>query len=89
MLKFLNLTSLAFYSFFGLPALFFCCTEGAKADQATKENEPLSEEVSWNCGGAVSYQGYDYATVLIGEQCWFAENLRNENYQNGDVIPSA
>ena len=25
------------------------------------------------CGDPVSYQGYDYATVLIGEQCWFAE----------------
>ena len=29
-----------------------------------------------------------YATVLIGEQCWFAENLRSENYENGDAIPS-
>ena len=41
-----------------------------------------------NCGDPISYQGYDYATVLIGEQCWFAENLRNLNYQNGDTIPS-
>ena len=41
-----------------------------------------------NCGDPVSYQGYDYAIVLIGDQCWFAENLRNENYENGDVIPS-
>ena len=40
------------------------------------------------CGDPVSYQGYDYATVLIGEQCWFAENLRSENYQNGDAIPA-
>ena len=40
------------------------------------------------CGDPVSYQGYDYATVLIGEQCWFAENLRNENYENGDLISS-
>ena len=40
------------------------------------------------CGDPVGYQGYDYATVLIGEQCWFAENLRNENYENGDVIPT-
>ncbi len=40
------------------------------------------------CGDPVSYQGYDYATVLIGDQCWFAENLRNENYDNGDAIPS-
>ena len=41
-----------------------------------------------SCGDPVSYQGYDYATVLIGEQCWFAENLRSENYENGDAIPS-
>jgi uncharacterized protein (TIGR02145 family) len=40
------------------------------------------------CGDPLSYQGYDYATVLIGEQCWFAENLRSENYENGDAIPS-
>ena len=40
------------------------------------------------CGNPVSYQGYDYATVLIGDQCWFAENLRSENYENGDAIPS-
>ena len=40
------------------------------------------------CGDPVSYQGYEYATVLIGDQCWFAENLRNQNYDNGDAIPS-
>ena len=41
----------------------------------------------WNCGDPISYHGYDYETVLIGEQCWFAENLRNEHYANGDAIP--
>ena len=41
-----------------------------------------------DCGDPVNYQGYDYTTVLIGEQCWFAENLRSENYENGDAIPS-
>ena len=40
------------------------------------------------CGDPVSYQGYEYATVQIGDQCWFAENLRNRYYQNGDSIPS-
>ena len=25
--------------------------------------------------------------MQIGEQCWFAENLRNEHYANGDAIP--
>ena len=48
----------------------------------------LPSEPPFSCGDPVSYQGYDYATVLIGEQCWFAENLRSENYENGDAIPS-
>ena len=36
----------------------------------------------------VTYQGYDYDIVAIGEQCWFAENLRVESYANGDLIAS-
>ena len=48
----------------------------------------ICEAQPFPCGDPVSYQGYDYATVLIGEQCWFAENLQNENYDNGDAIPS-
>ena len=34
---------------------------------------PVAE---WTCGDPVSYHGYDYETVFIGEQCWFAENSR-------------
>ena len=45
---------------------------------------PVAE---WTCGDPVSYHGYDYETVLIGEQCWFAENLRSLMYRNGDEIP--
>ena len=33
-------------------------------------------ETSWECGDPLEYQGYDYETVQIGEQCWFAENAR-------------
>ena len=38
------------------------------------------------CGDLVDYQGYEYATVQIGDQCWFAENLRASKYRNGDTI---
>ena len=48
--------------------------------------EPETGEFS--CGDPMNYHGYDYATVQIGEQCWFAENLRTELYANGDPIPS-
>jgi uncharacterized protein (TIGR02145 family) len=30
----------------------------------------------FTCGNPLGYQGYDYETVLIGEQCWFSENCR-------------
>jgi uncharacterized protein (TIGR02145 family) len=41
------------------------------------------------CSGAevVRFNGYDYPTVAIGAQCWFKENLRSDNYRNGDAIP--
>ena len=43
-----------------------------------------------SCGDqtSVSYQGHDYNIVSIGTQCWFAENLRNTNYRNGNAIPN-
>jgi uncharacterized protein (TIGR02145 family) len=42
----------------------------------------------FTCGDPLQYQGYDYETVQIGEQCWFADNLRSELYANGDGILS-
>ena len=50
-------------------------------------NEP--ETAEWTCGDPVNYHGFDYATVQIGEQCWFAENLRTELYKNGDTLLSS
>jgi uncharacterized protein (TIGR02145 family) len=28
------------------------------------------------CGSSISHEGYNYTTVLIGDQCWFSENCR-------------
>ena len=53
-------------------------------------SEYIAEDGSGPCEGlgTVTYQGHDYQLVEIGDQCWFQENLRNENYENGDAIPS-
>jgi len=48
---------------------------------------PEPETPEWGCGDPVNYHGYDYSTVQIGDQCWFAENLRTEYFQNGESIP--
>jgi uncharacterized protein (TIGR02145 family) len=45
--------------------------------------------LNWTCGCAMEYHGYEYETILIGEQCWFSENLKTEHYRTGDFIPSS
>ncbi|MDA9864586.1 fibrobacter succinogenes major paralogous domain-containing protein, partial [Flavobacteriales bacterium] len=53
---------------------------------------------TWACGDPVTHWGYNYATVLIGGQCWFAENCRhmptisaptNLGTSNPDTLPRA
>lgn len=35
----------------------------------------------------VTFDDHTYNLVGIGTQCWFKENLRSDNYRNGDAIP--
>jgi uncharacterized protein (TIGR02145 family) len=47
-----------------------------------------SAAAAFTCGtSTVSYDGHNYTTVVIGSQCWFKENLRNDNYNDGTAIP--
>ena len=58
-------------------------------DFLTQFGAECTPETAFTCVSPVSYQGYDYETVQIGDQCWFAENLRATQYSNGSNIPVA
>jgi uncharacterized protein (TIGR02145 family) len=63
------------------------CTVGWTGEDCSERAFVFSE----NCGTTeqVSYQGDVYDVVQVGSQCWFAENLRTQQYRNGDPIPGS
>jgi uncharacterized protein (TIGR02145 family) len=74
---------------------YVCPVQGCTDTQASNFN-PLAviEDGSCfygpaQCGGqsTVTFDGHTYNLVGIGTQCWFKENLRSDNYRNGDAIP--
>jgi uncharacterized protein (TIGR02145 family) len=54
----------------------------------TSYGDTITFTTSFACGtSTVTYDGHNYTTVSIGSQCWFKENLRNDNYRDGTAIP--
>lgn len=61
------------------------CPEGWTGEDCSIE-VVVDEPVVPSCA-PVDFNGYVYEVIEIGEQCWFAENLRTDQYTNGDPIP--
>ncbi|MBU0765732.1 MAG: T9SS type A sorting domain-containing protein [Bacteroidetes bacterium] len=68
--------------------IYGCMLDVASVDSLYHEGGwPLDGPFS--CGDSLLdvRDGQYYQTVLIGQQCWMAENLNTSQYQNGDPIP--
>ena len=60
-------------------------------ERLTVQNERLSgidpNPSNFTCGDTVQdIDGNEYPTVQIGNQCWFAKNLRTTRYNDGTSI---
>nr|AOE13987.1 conserved hypothetical protein [uncultured bacterium] len=66
----------------------WCVTNigGEPSNFGNSGTDPVWGTCPYNCGDPYTYEGHSYATVLIGTQCWFAENLRSENYNTEAAI---
>ena len=67
--------------------------EGCTSELASNF-DPLAEVDDGSCvfdvvyGDSVTFWEETYATVIIGEAEWFAEDLRTRYFSNGDALPS-
>lgn len=39
----------------------------------------------WQCGSDCSYQGHVYRTTQVGSQCWFADDLKETQYNSTNI----
>ena len=63
-----------------LLSVFGLCSDWGSVD--------CPDSLEFTCSDPVDFDNYAYETVLIGSQCWFAENLRTTVYANGELIPA-
>jgi uncharacterized protein (TIGR02145 family) len=78
--------------------LTYLCENPGCMDPTADNYDPYAIEMDNSClwaegspicdyQNSYTFDGYTYKLVAVGEQCWFAENLRSEHYANGDSIP--
>jgi len=66
------------------------CTDPAYVEYdaaANADDGSCATLIDPNCVD-VAMDGHTYSVVQIGDQCWFAENLRTTVYADGDLIPA-
>jgi len=62
------------------------CGGDCAADENNDGICDIAQAAIINDCDAVDYYGYTYQTVLIGDQCWFQDDLRTNTYLDGNRI---
>ncbi len=62
------------------------CTDAADANYDPAANTDDGSCASNSCS-SIEFDDYTYSLVEIGDQCWFAENLRTTVYADDSSIP--
>ena len=62
------------------------CTDAADANYDPAANTDDGSCASNSCS-SIEFDDYTYSLVAIGDQCWFAENLRTTVYADDSSIP--
>jgi uncharacterized protein (TIGR02145 family) len=83
------LTSLSFNTTYFVRAYAINSVGTAYGNQQSFTTANIDSGVVSIPGAGVSYNGYTYSSVVIGNgQEWMAENLQTDKYRNGDPIPT-
>ena len=64
---------------------FNSCNSGSNS---SKKNEDELLEIQPNDEIVTDIDGNKYATIKIGNNIWFASNLKTTRFSNGDKIPN-
>ena len=63
------------------------CTDSTYEEYDINANTDDGSCITLSSCAPVSFDGYTYSVVEIGDQCWFAENLQTTSYADGSEIP--
>jgi hypothetical protein len=74
---------LAHFGFFGVVLL---ASQVSARSQCVVTSELRDAAGVFECGSEVVFNGYAYQTVQIGDQCWFAENVRTDALPRAEAV---
>lgn len=59
------------------------------AGTASGDTMSFTAAAPFACGNTVTFDGYSYRTATVAGECWFVDNLRSTNLNDGTPIPGA